>query len=346
MLQLLLAQPGRTELSSPPRARLSEADAALRPCLLVNPRSTRAMSLGYAEKGAQLATAAGVEVHAVVDPPSLRAVLARLHARRQQQIWMLTGDGTIQLLTEYLAETAQDGWSPALLLLAGGRANLVPRECGGYPAMPTLERALAALREGRALPEEQLPALQVAQAGKAVRYGFMFAGAMVHEAVRLCVENRHAGTGWRHQGIFSDPWVLTKLVTRMLIGRSPLPPPPQVTARLAGHGELAAPMRLLLASTLELRRAPYNPFAARGTGPLRFTAVAASVPRFWWRLPAITRGRFDHDMDLAHGFLSGRGERAELHGLRGYALDGEVHAADPATPLMLSAGMTLRVLRA
>jgi hypothetical protein len=70
------------------------------------------------------------------------------------------------------------------------------------------------------------------------------------------------------------------------------------------------------------------------------------VPRFWWRLPAISRGRFDHDMDLAHGFLSGRGESAELHGLGGYALDGEVHAADPAKPLLLSAGMSLRVLRA
>ncbi len=78
---------------------------------------------------------------------------------------------------------------------------------------------------------------------------------------------------------------------------------------------------------------------------MRFTAVAASVPRFWWRLPAITRGRFKDDMDLAHGFLSGRGECAELHGISGYALDGEVHAADPATPLLLTAGMTLRVLR-
>lgn len=344
-MQRLLAPPRPVHLSIPPLVEAAVAEAANRPCLLVNPRSARALSLGYAEKATRLAGAAGVDVHTVVDPPTVRATLARLHARRQQQIWMLTGDGTIQLLTEYLAEATHDGWSPALLLLAGGRANLVPRECGGYPAMPALERALAARRAGRALPEERLAVLRVSQAGQPARYGFVLAGALIHEAVRLCVANRHAGKGWRHQGLLSDPYVLLKLALQVMVGRSPLPPASPVIARLEGAGELAAPLRVLLASTLELRRAPYNPFAARGQGPLRFTAIATSAPGFWRRLPKIFRGRFDHDMDLAHGFLSGRGGRAEVTGLSGYALDGEIHAADPALPLQLSAGMTLRVLR-
>jgi hypothetical protein len=344
-LQPQLTPLGWLELNHSPLVESAVAEAAGRPCLLVNPRSARALSLGYAEKATRLAAAAGVDVHTVVDPPTVRATLARLHARRQQQIWMLTGDGTIQLLTEYLAEVAHDGWSPALLLLAGGRANLVPRECGGYPAMPALERALAAWRAGRDLPEEKLAVLRVAQAGQPVRYGFLLAGALIHEAVRLCVENRHAGRGWRHQGLLSDPYVLLKLALQSMRGRSPLPPAPQVDARLGGIGQLSAPLRILLASTLELRRAPYNPFATRGAGPLRFSAIAAGAPGFWRKLPKIFRGRFDHDMDLAHGFLSGRGMQAEVTGISGYALDGEIHAADPGLPLMLSAGMSLRVLR-
>ncbi len=322
-----------------------EAGAANRPCLLVNPRSFRASWLGYAREATLLAQAAGLEVHEVLDPATLRTLLDRLRERGQQQIWILSGDGIIQALAEYLAENSAAGWAPALLPLAGGRANIVPRECGGYPAMPALRRALAALREGRPLTEECIHTLQVSQAGRPARHGFLFASAMVYEVVRRLAEHRARGKGWFHWSFFSEPYVLLKLALQAYVLRIPLPPYPQVVARLAGHGELAAPMRVLLASSLELRNALYNPFAARGTGPVRLTAVAATAPHFWRHLLAILRGRFDHNMDLAHGFLSGRGERGELQGVAAYALDGELLAADPATPLVLTAGVALRVLR-
>ena len=55
-------------------------------------------------------------------------------------------------------------------------------------------------------------------------------------------------------------------------------------------------------------------------------------------LPKLLKGRFDDSMDLAHGILSGRGERAEVRGIASYALDGEIFAADPALPLEFTAG--------
>jgi len=221
----------------------------------------------------------------------------------------------------------------------------VPRECGGYPAMPALRRALAALREGRPMVEARIHTLQVSQAGRPARHGFLFGSAMIYEIVRRLAEHRAGGKGWFHWSFFSEPWVLLKLALQVYILRTPLPPAPQVLARLAGRGELAAPMRMLLASTMELRGALYNPFAARGTGSVRLTAVAATAPHFWRHVPAIFRGRFNDNMDLAHGILSGRGERGELHGVSAYALDGELVAADPATPLVFTAGVGLRVLR-
>ncbi|MEJ0100902.1 MAG: diacylglycerol kinase family protein [Pseudomonadota bacterium] len=317
------------------------ADATNRPCLIVNPRSFRASWLGYARRGARLAHAAGLDVHQVFDPSSVCALLDRLRASGQQQIWVLAGDGTLHAMADYFAARGGD-WSPGLLLLAGGRANLVPRECGGYPAMPMLRKALAAWREGRPLREERLPTLQVSQAGQPTRHGFLLAGAMIHDVLSELVAHRAAG--WWRTGFFSGPYVYTRLIVLGLLGRKPLPPAAHIVTRLAGRGELAAPVRILLASTLELRRALYNPFAARGTGPVRLTAIAADAPRFWRRLPKIIKGRFDNDMDLAQGFLSGRGERAELLGVAGYALDGEIFAADPAQPLVFTAGVALKVL--
>lgn len=105
------------------------------------------------------------------------------------------------------------------------------------------------------------------------------------------------------------------------------------------------PLRAVLASTLGLRTTLYNPFAERGAGPVRLTAVAATAARLWRHLPAIPGGRFDNDMNLAAGYLSGRGWRADLQGIGGYALDGKAFAADPTLPLALSSGIALRMIR-
>jgi hypothetical protein len=324
---------------------MDAADATMRPCLLVNPYSFRANWWGLARRAVRLARVAGIRTYRVSRPATMHLLLERLRERRQQQIWILSGDGTIQLLAGYFAARPADDWRPALLLLAGGRANIVPRECGGYPALPALRRALAALAAGRPLTEERIHTLQVSQAGRPVRHGFLFAGAVLYEGVRLMAANHAAGRGWLQQSFFADPYVILKALLQTLMGRNPLPPFPQGVARLPGQGELAAPMRLLMACTLGMGRSLYNPFAARGTGPVRFTAIAATATHFWRHLPAIFKGRFGDDMDLAHGFLSGRGEQAEVRGIDGFALDGQVFAADPATPLVLSAGIALRVLR-
>jgi hypothetical protein len=321
------------------------AGDATRPCLLVNPRSYRASRHGLARRAERLARAANLEVRHVTTPPTLRAVLEDLRQRGQQQLWILSGDGTLHALAEYLAALPEGQWSPSLLLLAGGRANVVPRECGGYPAMPALRRALSAHAGGQPLQEGRLCTLRIAQQGQPVRHGFLVAGAMILEGVRACAENHRRGEGWRHNGFIADPMVLLKLGMQVLVGRSPLPPYPHVTVRMPGIGEMSAPLRVLVAATLEMHSALYNPFAARGNGPLRLTAVAAGAKPFWRNVPAMIRGRFSQDMDLAHGYLSGRAARAELLGVAGYALDGEIFAADPALPLELSAGPALRVLR-
>ncbi len=205
-----------------------------------------------------------------------------------------------------------------------------------------LRRALLALREGRALREERIATLQVSQDGGPTRHGFLLAGAMIHDVLCRMVEHR-AGSWWR-SSFLSGPYVLARLACWPCWDASPLPPAARVVARLQGRGEMAARCAYCWPPRSNLRRALYNPFAARGTGPVRLTAIAANAPRFWRHLPAIFRGRFDDNMDVAQGILSGRGERAELLGISGYALDGEIFAADPAKLLVLSAGSMLKVL--
>jgi hypothetical protein len=322
---------------------------AVPPRVIINPQSFRASRRDLAQRVAAAAQSHGLEVLRASTPAEFRRTLDQLRAQQVQQIWMLAGDGTVLATAQYLAAPANAGWSPALLLLAGGRANIVPRDTGGYPAWPRFSAALQALREGRGFSEEQILTLRVDQDGTATRFGFFLTGAVIHAGVKLCQQHRDSGSTWLHRSWLADPYVLARTALQVWVGRSPLPSYDDMSVRAvdaAGSAvEMRAPMRLVLASTLAMREALYNPFASRGEGAVRVTAVAASAEGFWRRLPRMFKGHFGDDMGVQQGYLSGRFPAVEIFGMDGYALDGELFDVDPARPVRLSAGFALRVLR-
>jgi len=101
-------------------------------------------------------------------------------------------------------------------------------------------------------------------------------------------------------------------------------------------------MRLLLATTLLHRTGALDPYAPRGHGPLRLTAVTAGAHRFWSALPRLLTGRYSTAMTADKGYLSGRCERVRITGLAGYVLDGERFDTDPARPVEIVPGPVLR----
>ncbi|MEO8309442.1 MAG: diacylglycerol kinase family protein [Pseudomonadota bacterium] len=319
--------------------------AAARPRVLINPHSFRASRRGLARRVADTARNHGLEVLLASNTQEFQAAFDHLRSQQAEQIWMLAGDGTVQAAAQYLAQPGSAGWSPALLLLGGGRANIVPRDIGGYPAWSRFNTALDKLREGRSLAEERLPTLRVEQEGAVPRHGFFLAGAVVYAGIRLCQEHRSRGTGWLHRSWLADPYVLLKIAAQVWAGRSPLPSYDSLRLRTNGMEAMRGSMRLILASTLQMREALYNPFAPRGEGAVRLTAVAANARHFWRNLPAMFKGRFGDDMTAQQGYLSGRFDSVEIEGMDGYALDGELFAADPARPVRFASGIELRVLR-
>jgi hypothetical protein len=316
-----------------------------KPWLIINPLSFRASRGGLARRIAELGNQHGLRVVQVGHFDEFLAALDLLREQQAEQVWLLAGDGTVHALAQYLARPESAGWSPALLLLGGGRANVVPRDCGGYPPWERFGAALQATREGRALHEETLVTLKVQQEGAEAQHGFFLVGAVLHDGVRLCREHRARGTGWLHRSWFADPWCLLKMAVQVWVGRSQLPPYSHMQISTEGGPLLQAPVRILIASTLQLREALYNPFAARGAGEVRITAVAATARHFWRHLPAMLKGRFGKEMTLQQGYLSGKFAQASVTGLEGYALDGELFKADPSRPVTLTAGIRLRVLR-
>jgi hypothetical protein len=313
------------------------------PCLIVNPRSFQATRSGFLDRVARLAKRYGAPIVTLTDPTQLLRELDRLCAEGRQRLFVLSGDGTVQGIVQYLALLPANVWNPELLILGGGRSNATANDFGGGSALSKLEAALHQTHNGEAMHVAERQLLRVEQEGAVAQHGFLLAGSMIDAAIRLCHAHRQAGTGWLHRGVLSSQYRLAKLVGEVALKRSPLPPYPQLDIRADGE-TLSGANRLLIATTLLHRDSLYNPYAARGTGAVRMTAISADAQRFWSRLPRLLTGYFSDDMNPQHGYLSGRFERVEISGLASYALDGELFACDPARPVVLQGGPHVRVL--
>lgn len=323
----------------------SQIGAEPRPCLIVNPKSFRAASGGLAARAVALAVAYGADVVQADRPSQLEPALDRILARGQRQVFVLAGDGTVQAIVDRLARLPGSVALPRLLILGGGRSNLIAADLGGSGAvLDKLESALARCRDGGAFEVEERHTLSIEQAPAPSRQGFFVAAGAIDSGVRACHRHRDSGRGPLRKGHLSTAWYVLKLALLTLLGRSPIACP-DLDIDAADCGRLRGLNRVLIATTLLHRTGLFNPYANRGLGTLCVTAVARRAPHFWRSLPRLVLGRFSERMNLEHGYLSGRCDRIEVLGLSGYALDGETFDTDPARPVVIRSGPRLRFLR-
>lgn len=320
------------------------AQASPPPCLIINPLSFR-NSRGLAERATAAARALGAEVIVADRPATLAAAVESILVRRQRHVLVLAGDGTVQAVVDQLAGQPQGAWLPDLMVLPGGRSNLTAADLvPAGDAIGTLERGLRMAAAGQwpaALVERAL--LRVEQAPAPARHGFFVAGALIDSIIRSTHMHRSGGTGARHVGPYSSAWFVLGLGLRALFGRSGMACP-ELHIDAGSAGRLHGATRVLLATTLQHRRGLFDPYADRGRGDLRITAVTRRAARFRRSLPRLLTGRFTAAMDAGHGYLSGRCERVEVTGLSGYCLDGEEFDCDPARPVVFTSVAGLRFL--
>ena len=338
-------------MGSPPRPHLNAGlsgagdTSESPPCLIVNPLSFRA-SRGLAAQATTLALAYGAEVVTVGSPEALVSAVEAILSRRQKRVMVLAGDGTVRAVIDQLAALPAGSWIPDLLVLAGGRTNLTAADLvPGGTALVTLERALrlsAAQRWDSAVVERCV--LCIEQAPAPARYGFWVGAALIDGVIRRTHAHR-VGGGAMKTGHLSTLTSVLRMAFLGLCGRSGLACP-VLTIEAGPLGRLHAPVRLLLATTLQHRRGLFDPYASRADDDLRLTAVSRRARRFWPSLPRLLTGRFSRTMTTADGYLSGGCERAEITGLSGYSLDGEAFDTDPSRPVLLRRGPRLRVFAA
>lgn len=309
-------------------------------CLIVNSRSFRAANGGMAERAMALAAEHGADIIHVEQLSQLAAALDGVLARGQRRLCVLAGDGTVREIADHLARLPAGTPLPQLLVLAGGRTNLTAADLRGHRAvLKKLAVALARFRSDAAdgFIVQYRHTLKIEQAPAPPRHGFIVTAALVDTVIRACHLQRKTGSGPLRTGHLSTAWCVLKLAFLVFLGRASLPRP-NLEIMAPGCGHLLGPTRVLMATTLVHRDGLFNPYAERGEGAVRVTAVAARAPGFWLRLPRLLTGHFSERMNAARGYLSGRCERIEVLGLAGYTLDGEEFDSDPTRPVIIRTG--------
>jgi diacylglycerol kinase family enzyme len=337
-------------LNAPLSAPAALPDAERDACLIVNPKSYRASRGGLAGRAIELARRHGVDVIEAETPADMSAALDRrlMRGTRRLDLFVLAGDGTVHALVDRLVRLPPDLPMPRLLVLGGGRTNLTAADLDGTgDVLAKLETAFTRSRStSAARPAVQLRrVLVVEQPPAPARHGFFIAGGLVDETIRACHVWRADGGAIRRSHLGTMFYLLT-LALSALIGRPRLRSP-QLRVTAEGRGTLEGPMRFLVATTLEHRNGAFDPYAQRAepAGSPRLTAVIAGARRFWRSLGDLLRGRFGKHMTPEGGYLSGGSEHIEVWGLRGYTLDGEEFACDPARPVLIRGGARLEFLR-
>lgn len=312
-------------------------------CLIVNPKSFRASRDGLAARAIELARRHGGDVIEASTPDALAAALDRpLQQGRPLDLFVLSGDGTIQALIDLLMRLPADLPMPRLLVLGGGRSNLTAADLDGTGDV--LAKLESAFTRNRALRQTRR-VLVVEQAPHPARHGFFLAGGLVDETIRACHQWREGGGALRRSHL-GTMCCLMLMALGALVGR-PKVRSPRLRVHAEGRGTIEGPMRVLLATTLVHRGGGFDPYAQRSEpgGSPRVTAVVAGARRFWRSLGRLLSGRFDSRMTPDGGYLSGRSEHIEVLGMRGYSLDGEAFACDPTRPVVIRGGARLEFLQ-
>jgi len=310
--------------------------------LLTNPGSFR-MSLGQRARALEsLASDRGIPALRVSDADSISAAIACVADRRAAFLALASGDGTMQAVVTALMRNVPEGRRPAVLLLGGGRGNFIARDLGSAgDVLAVFTRALDG--GGERLQRHRRAVLRMRQASGLDQCGFLAAGAMVGEVIRDCHDYRVAGSGWLRTGRPATQWRLLQLAALAALGRRRFAAPGlQIDA--GPLGRMDGPVRLLVCSSLAHAGGLFSPFAARGAGPVRLTAVQAGAAGAWRRVPGLLFGRCDSAMQPVHGYLSGRCEQLSITGIQSLVIDGQFHAVDRDLPVQFSAGEALEFL--
>jgi diacylglycerol kinase family enzyme len=310
---------------------------------LINPLSFRMSLRDRARRSAERVERRGGEVFEVSGLEEIEAALEEATRRAVSRLVIAGGDGTLQGTVSWLARHLDRDRLPELIVLSAGRTNYVAGDIGSRHHFPdTLEAILRA--DPASLHPVERSTLELYHPRLGQQHGFFMAAATLDEIIRYVHRWQAAKDNWWRRRHAASTLGVLSLGGRLMTGRHRFDFPP-LAVECDSLGRLDGACRFLLLTTLTHEGSLVDPYAARGSGALRITAVRRGARGFPIRFPRLVRGAFSESMSRKNGYLSGRCSNIRVHNLARITLDGQEFDLDPDTPLEVRAGPTFRFLR-
>jgi diacylglycerol kinase (ATP) len=312
--------------------------------LIVNPLSGHASGKGLA-LAAKLQPARNVSVGIVQNFGQIGQILRAMAQDGVTDLFISSGDGTIQEILTQIAEHTVFPTRPRMCLLAHGTTNLSARDIGFRGRSTEAEAAFAKKPEASEIAVRHTIRCVNPGDGK-IRHGMFVGTGAVAEATRYCQE------AFNKQGVGGQWAVARTLLTALRRHLLEAPAsedhgrfdrPFAIIVDADGHRYAEGRQLLQMSTTLEKLALGARPFWGGRTGPIRTTILPFPVPSVLrWTLPVMFGGE---DRRAPPGAVSFCAERLEVMSETMFVIDGEFFPPPHAAPLQMETGPAFDFLR-
>jgi diacylglycerol kinase (ATP) len=304
--------------------------------LIVNPRSGKSSGKGLALAGKL--SKANVAVAILKEFAELPAQLRQMAGQGVTDLFISSGDGTIQAIQTLIAETQLFSQPPRLCLLPHGTTNMTAADLGFRLRNIDEQAAFIMKLEPRDL--RQRPTLRaVNPADGNPRHGMFLGTGAASEATLFCQR------AFNSKGVKGNTAVIATLGRAMMrtmftapnphdTGRFDRPFPIHITS--AGQVHASGQQLLMLATTLEKLVLGARPFWGGSQGPIRASVFPYPVPSIArWLLPIMYGSE---SRRMPPGAVSFSTTSLDVSSPVSYVIDGEFFDGPEDGPLKVETG--------
>jgi hypothetical protein len=306
--------------------------------LLVNPQSGKESGRGL-ELASRLKNDGHVMVRVLQEFRQLGSFLDEMARAKVSELFVSSGDGTVQAVQTEIAERFAPGFMPQLALLPHGTTNMTAADLGFRNRNVKVQADFIANRQSRLLAKRPTVRVVNPKDGK-VRHGMFVGTGAAWQATVFCQDAVHR-VGLK--GEFATFATLATAIGKSVFSRANPDDPARIdrpyAIKLLRNGEtmLDGEHLMLLATTLDKLILGTKPFWGGKAGPIRISMIPYPVPSIArWLLPMMYGGE---DRRVPPGARSLSGKAFEIVTKTPFVIDGEFFDPPEDTPLRLETGV-------